>query len=346
MNQSSRILLGSALVLLLIVAGTIAGVAYYRLTTCNFRSTDGEEHGYYIYPGTPIDSVLTTLQQDYRIGSSFSLRLCAKRRSFTHPKAGYYRFPSQFGSRLLVQRLQFGEQSPIRLTLTQRIRTREQLAGYLGNHLLTDSLSIKVRLDSVEYLQAYHLRPETAVCLFIPNTYEVYWTITADQLFARMYKEYLRFWNEQRTAQARALHLTPTEVMTIASIIESETNRNDEYPIIASIYLNRLRKGIPLQACPTVIYAIGDFSMRRVLKQHLEYDSPYNTYKYRGLPPGPIRLPRPSVIDAVLTAPQTNYLYMCANADFSGTHIFSSTYAQHAAAARRYQQQLNHRHIR
>ena len=134
--------------------------------------------------------------------------------------------------------------------------------------------------------------------------------------------------------------------MTIASIIASETNKANEYPTIASLYLNRLRKGIALQACPTVIFANGDFTLRRVLKRHLAIDSPYNTYKYRGLPPGPIRLARPDVIDAVLNAPKTDYLYMCANPDFSGTHIFSSTYTQHAATARQYQRELNHRKVK
>ena len=170
----------------------------------------------------------------------------------------------------------------------------------------------------------FGLNPETAVCMFIPNTYEVYWTTDADKLFARMFREYNTFWNEKRIKKAQKLGLTPVEVTTIASIIASETNKKEEYPTIASIYINRLKKGIALQACPTVIFATGDFTLRRVLKRHLEIDSPYNTYKYAGLPPGPIRLARPDIIDAVLNAPNTNYLFMCANPDFSGTHIFSS----------------------
>ena len=161
-----------------------------------------------------------------------------------------------------------------------------------------------------------------------------------------MHREYQHFWDEERLKKAQALGLTPVEVATIASIIASETNKNEEYPIIASIYINRLNKGIALQACPTVIFAVGDFSMRRVLKRHLAIDSPYNTYIYRGLPPTPIRLTRPDVIDAVLNAPRTDYLYMCANPDFSGTHIFSSSYAKHSAVARQYQRELNNRKIK
>ena len=150
----------------------------------------------------------------------------------------------------------------------------------------------------------------------------------------------------ERLAKAKAQGLTPVEVTTLASIVASETNKTAEHPLIASLYLNRLRKGIAMQACPTVIYAVGDFSLRRVLKRHLAIDSPYNTYKYRGLPPGPIRLARPEVIDAVLNAPKTDYLYMCANPDFSGTHIFSSSYSKHSAVAREYQRELNKRKLK
>ena len=216
----------------------------------------------------------------------------------------------------------------------------------MGNKLMLDSLEVKNRLDDKDYLAHFGLTPETAVCLFIPNTYEVYWTLSADQLFARMYKEYQRFWNEERLAKAKKLGLTPTEVATLASIVASETNRKEEHPTIASLYLNRLRKGIALQACPTVIFAVGDFKMRRVLKRHLKIDSPYNTYTQRGLPPGPIRLARPDVIDAVLNAPKTDYLYMCANPDFSGTHVFSSSYSKHSSVARQYQRELNKRRVK
>ena len=161
-----------------------------------------------------------------------------------------------------------------------------------------------------------------------------------------MDKEYKRFWNADRLHKADSLGLKPTEVATVASIVESETHNQAEFPAIASLYLNRLRLGMPLQACPTVIFANGDFKLRRVLKRHLKIDSPYNTYKYRGLPPGPIRCARGTTIDDVLNAPQTNYLYMCANPDWSGTHIFSSSYSNHAAAAKQYQKELNARKIR
>ena len=330
----------------LMVAAAVCIEQYYRLEVCNFSSHDGAGHGYYVYPNATADSLFSAMQVDYHVGSETAFRLHARHWLYRHPKAGYYHFPAKIGDRHLIRRLQLGEQTPIRLSFTQSVRTPAQLAAVLDKQLLLDSAAVQARLDSAEYAERYGLKRETFISLFIPNTYEVYWTITPDQLFDRMYKEYDRYWNDERLAKARALGLTPTEVATIASIIESETNKASEYPIIASIYLNRLEKGIPLQACPTVIYAVGDFSMRRVLKRHIAIDSPYNTYKYSGLPPGPIRLARGSVMDAVLNAPKTNYLYMCANPDFSGTHVFSSSYSQHAATARRYQQELNKRKIK
>lgn len=347
MNMKKKhILILSITAVIILVVAAVAVEQYYRYKICNFESRDGEEHGYYVYPHTDLDSLLTTIQQDYEVGNMTAFRWHCRHTQFRTPKEGYYLFPAKMGNKHLIRRLQMGEQTPIKLTFTQQIRTRAQLAGHLGKQLMLDSVSVKSRLDSADYMAQYGLVPETAICLFLPNTYEVYWTITPDQLFQRMHKEYNRFWNEARRAKAAALGLTPPEVATIASIIASETNKAAEYPTIASIYLNRLRKGIPLQACPTVIYAVGDFSMRRVLKRHLEIDSPYNTYKYRGLPPGPIRLARTSIMDAVLDAPNTDYLYMCANPDFSGTHVFSSSYTQHAATARRYQRELNKRNIR
>ncbi len=343
--KKKRIIIIAVVAVCLLIAAAACIEQYYRLEVCNFIAHDEQGHGYYIYPNTSADSLLTLLKKDYIIGSEASFHLHTKHLHFQQPKPGYYHFPAQIGDKHLIRRLQLGEQTPIRLTFTHNIRTRAQLSGGLARQLLMDSASIQQRLDSVQYLRRYDLTPETAVCLFIPNTYEVYWTITPDQLFERMHKEYKRFWNETRLTKAQKLGLTPTQVITIASIIESETNKAFEYPTIASIYINRLRKGIPLQACPTVIFAVGDFSMHRVLKRHLKIDSPYNTYKYPGLPPGPIRLARPTVIDAVLDAPQTDYLYMCANPDFSGTHIFSSSYSKHAATARCYQRELNKRHI-
>jgi UPF0755 protein len=345
MKRKTWIIL-SIIAAILLAAGAFCIKQYYHFAVANFVSHDQESHGYHIQDGVPTDSILAEMLGDYDMLSKLSWCMHCRYLKFTKAKPGYYRFANKIANRELIRRLQLGEETPIRLSFTQAIRTREQLAGFMGSKLQLDSVEVKQRLDNEEYMAHFGLTPETAVCLFIPNTYEVYWTMSADQLFARMYKEYNRFWNEERLAKAKKLGLTPAEVATIASIIASETNKSSEYPTIASIYLNRLRKGIALQACPTVIFATGDFSLRRVLKRHLAIDSPYNTYKYRGLPPGPIRLARLEVIDAVLNAPKTTYLYMCANPDFSGTHVFSSSYTEHSAVARQYQRALNQRKVK
>jgi len=340
------ITIAAVIVLLGIIGGAFAIEQYYRLEKCNFSSHDGESHGYYIYPNASIDSVLAIVREDYDLAAKQDFIWHSKRLYFSSVKPGYYKFPPKMGDKHFIVRLQLGQQSPVRLTFNNSIRTREQLAGRLAKQLLLDSVDVITRLDSLAYMQQYGLNRETAVCMFLPDTYEVWWTISADNLFERMYKEYTRFWNETRRHKADSIGLKPTEVATIASIVESETHNQKEFPEIASLYLNRLRLGMPLQACPTVIFANGDFKLRRVLKRHLKIDSPYNTYKYRGLPPGPIRCARGTTIDVVLDAPKTNYLYMCANPDWSGTHIFSSSYKQHAAAAKQYQKELNERKIR
>lgn len=345
MKRTTLIILSIVAIVLLAALG-FSIKQYYHYAVVNFKSIDNEAHSYHIYPESTSDSFITEILGDYDLLSEFAWCLHCRYLKYSQPQPGHYRFAATISNRELIRRVQLGEETPIRLSFTHSIRTREQLAGHMSKKLLLDSLEVIQRLNDKDYMAHFGLTPETAVCLFIPNTYEVYWTTDADQLFARMYKEYQRFWNDERQSKAQALGLSPAEVATIASIIASETNKKEEYPTIASIYINRLKKGIALQACPTVIFAAGDFSLRRVLKRHLAIDSPYNTYKYRGLPPGPIRLARPDVIDAVLNAPKTDYLYMCANPDFSGTHVFSSSYAKHSAVAREYQRALNKRKVK
>jgi len=342
---TNRILWIGVILLFIVLVGLYAVERLYRYRIHNFTSLDGESHGYYIYPNASPDSVLTLVGADYRIVNDLDLGMDSRRIGFAVVRPGYYKFPARFSNYHYIHRLMRGQETPIRLSWTNTVRTRQQLAGRVSRQLMLDSASLMARMDSAEYLQSYGLKPETAVCMWLPNTYEVYWSITPEELFARMYKEYERFWTEERRNQAEALGLTPSEVATLASIVESETNMKSEYPTIAGLYLNRLRIGMPLQACPTAIFASGDFTAHRVGSKQLNADSPYNTYKYAGLPPGPIRCALGTSIDAVLHAERHNYLYMCANPDWSGTHVFSATYAQHSAVARRYQRELNRRKI-
>lgn len=344
-TRRTLLLILGILCTIMLGVGVFAFEQFYRYKISNFVSFDGQEHGYYVDQNVDADSLLHLMLQDYKVASITDWRIHKSYLMYTKPAIGYYRFPARIGDAYLIKRLKLGQETPVHITWTNQIRTRNQLAGRLAEQLYLDSIELINRMDSKDYMQKFGLNPETAVCLFLPNTYEVYWSTSVDDFFDRMYREYNRFWTDERQQKADNLHLTRAEVATLASIVESETHRQAEHPAIASLYLNRIRKGMPLQACPTVIFATGNFKLRRVLKRHLQMDSPYNTYKYAGLPPGPIRCSNGTTIDAVLNAPKTNYLFMCANPDFSGTHIFSSSYAQHAATAVQYRRALDQRNI-
>lgn len=336
----------AAVLLFLLCAGAYQATRHYRYRYVNLTSIDGNEHGYYIYPDCSLDSVLDLVKADYAIASDHAFRKDIERTQIRDAKPGYYLFPAEMGNRTLFIRLRQGEQTPVKIRFNYTVRTNEQLAGKLASQLLIDSASIVALLQDDAFLSQYDMNTETARCLFMPDTYEVYWTMTAEQLFERMHRDYRRFWNERRRAEAEALGLTPQQVYTLASIVTSETTNAQEYPIIAGLYLNRMRIGMHLQACPTAVYATRQFKARRVTKAMTNYPSPYNTYINPGLPPGPIRVTQAQVIDSTLHATRSKYLYMCANPDFSGTHVFSENYAKHAATARQYQRELNKRKIR
>jgi UPF0755 protein len=215
----------------------------------------------------------------------------------------------------------------------------------LSRHIQPDSLEILQALNDTQCTKTYGFTPATIMGMFIPNTYEVYWTIGVEALMQRMKKEYDAFWNDERREKAAAMQFTPQEVVTLAAIVCEETLKADEMPRVAGVYVNRLKKGIPLQADPTLKFAADNFAMRRVLSRYKAIDSPYNTYKYAGLPPGPICVPPPVAIDAVLNYEQHQYIYFCAKADFSGYHNFSKTLAQHNQYAREYQRTLSQNRI-
>lgn len=226
------------------------------------------------------------------------------------------------------------------------VRTTPALAGRLAKQIDADSTQlIAVFSDSI-LIDSLGFNAQTLPAMFIPNSYEVYEWITPKDLLLRLKKEYDIFWTPKRQTQAEEQSLTPIEVMTLASIVEQETTCDAEKPTIAGVYLNRLKKGMLLQADPTVKYAVGDFTLKRILKQHLRCDNPYNTYIYEGLPPGPICIPSLASINAVLSPDTHNYIYMCAKEDFSGTHNFAITLAEHNVNARKYAEALNKAGIR
>jgi len=259
-------------------------------------------------------------------------------------RSGRYALKSGMNNFQLIRMLRSGRQTPVRLTFNN-IRTKEQLASRLSTQLMADSTSILKLLNDTAFLSKYQLNPYTSISLFIPNTYEVFWNLNAKELFKRMDKEYASFWTEERKAKAAAIPLTPTQVITMASIVEEETNNKHDRPMVAGLYLNRLKAGMPLQADPTIKFAVGDFTIKRVLFGHLRTVSPYNTYKNLGLPPGPIRVATPEGIDAVLNYTHHKYIYMCASETLNGEHKFAATWAEHQVNANKYRKELNKRQI-
>lgn len=255
-------------------------------------------------------------------------------------KPGLYKIAPRLTNRQLVRLLRSGQQTPVNITFNN-VRTDADLAEKITRNLEIDSDDFLQILQDSVHASKFGFKKQTVLSLFIPNTYEVYWNVTAIDLFDRMYKEYNRFWTDERKAKAAQLGMDPTEVSTLASIVQAETAKADERPKVAGVYLNRLKLNMPLQADPTLIFAIGDFEIKRVLNVHKEIESPYNTYKYTGLPPGPINLPDISALEAVLSPQQHSYLYFCAKEDFSGYHAFATNLRDHMINARRYQQALN-----
>lgn len=236
-------------------------------------------------------------------------------------------------------------QTPVRITLNN-MRTLEDLYRKIAAKIEATPQEIKDAATKMLKADTKYGKPEEFAAAFVPDTYEFYWTDEPEEVITKLVEERDNFWTPERLAKADRLGLTPVEVATVASIVEEESNKEKELPMIARLYMNRLDKGMKLQADPTVKFAVGDFSLRRITARHLRTDSPYNTYKNTGLPPGPIRIPRKSTIDAVLNAPDHNYIFMCAKEDFSGYHNFAADYATHQRNARRYQAQLNRRGIR
>lgn len=287
---------------------------------------------------TDLNGLATILETEHFVKSGSSFALVAQQMSFLL-KPGKYKIPKSTKSNLRLVRVLQGHQLAIKLTF-HNFRKKEQLAGYLGAKIATDSLEFIALLNNEAFLAQYGFNPNTVMAAFIPNTYEVYWDYTAEQFWKRMQQEYKKFWNEERLAKADSLGLSPIEVYTLASIVECESQYKPERPRIAGVYLNRLHKeGWKLEADPTVVFAVGDFSLKRVLNKHLETDSPYNTYMYAGLPPGPIYMASINAIDAVLNAEEHTYMFFCAKPHQAGqanTHAFAKTLRAHLRNAKVY----------
>lgn len=259
-------------------------------------------------------------------------------------KPGRYKLEPGMTYARLINRFKAGIQTPVRVSFNN-VRTLDRLAGSVAKRLELDSAALFHTLTNDSVVQAYGYTPQTFIAMFIPNTYEFYWNCSETDFLKRMQKESERFWSD-RDAKLARVGLSRNEVITLASIVYEETKRKSEMPTVAGVYINRLKQGIPLQADPTVKFALGDFTLKRILFAHLKVDSPYNTYNHSGLPPGPIAMPSIAAIDAVLDFQEHRYLYFCAKEDLSGAHNFAQTLAEHNRNAAAYSQALNRLKIR
>ncbi len=323
---------------------SFAFYTYQILYTPNVLVEDDDRY-FAIPKGTTFKQLQDKLAKERIVNDLVSFSFLAKLKDLdTNVKNGMYLIKANMTNLELINLLRSGSQTPIALTFSNA-RLLKQLPKILTQNIEIDSADLAPILLSDTTAEYYGFTNETFISMFIPNTYEVYWTITPKGLLDRMKLEYERFWTEERKQKAESLGMSQTEISTLASIVQGETNKMDEAPSIAGVYINRIKRGIPLQADPTLVFAIGDFSIRRILNKDKEFESPYNTYKYQGLPPGPINMPGIPALNAVLNYEDHNYLYFCAKADFSGYHVFARTLREHNVNARKFQRALNQERI-
>lgn len=335
--------LGIAILVVLVVGLFFGWKAYQAFLGPSV--TDKQEY-LYVHTNDTYENVLSRIRSEGIVKDPDAFDYVAKAMKYpASVKAGRYKLEAGMDNRRLIGNLRGGYQEAVKLRFAN-IRLKENFAGLLGENFEADSAQFSAILNNEAIAEQYGFNKENFYTMFIPNTYEIYWNTSADKVIERLSEEYKKFWTADRLAKAKAQNLTPQEVSVLASIVRGEALHNDEMPMIAGLYLNRLKKGMLLQADPTVIFANNDFTIRRVLNKHLTIDNPYNTYRFRGLPPGPINMPPIVAIDAVLNPAQHDYIYMCAKDDFSGYHLFATTMAEHLVNARKFQRALDQRNIK
>jgi UPF0755 protein len=338
-----RFLLG--LGLCLVIGGAWLSWDYsQRFLKPNVQLDDSSTQ-FFIHSQWSFNDLLQALHKDGVIEDTSAFRWVATYKKYdVNVQPGRYIIMDGMNNNQLVNVLR-SQNSPIDV-LVKSARTTDEMAKSVSASLEFNEEELTALISNEGFCARYGFTSSTIITLFIPNTYEFYWNTSAEEFMERMAREYKRFWNEERKAKAQLVGLSQSQVTVLASIVQSEqAAHSDERPIVAGLYLNRIKKGMRLESDPTLIFALGDFSIKRVLNVHKKVDSPYNTYMHSGLPPGPILLPQQSSIDAVLNAADHNYIFMCAKEDFSGYHYFSSNYRQHLNYARRYQRVLNQRKV-
>ncbi len=331
--------------IVLLWAGNIGYNYYNYIFEPNVTTPNSTSILIFIPSDASFSELIDILEEKDYIKDIDGFEWVAQKKNYTSSViGGCYTLKHNMNNNDLVNLLRSGRQTPVKVTFNN-IRTLEQLAGRIADCIEPDSLEITELLNNDSIIAGYGFSKETFVAMFIPNTYEFYWTTSAKKIIDRMNREYKLFWNDKRVKKAKDAGMTPIEVSNLASIVDEETIKADEKPVVAGLYINRLNKGMRLQADPTIKFVIDDFTVKRILNKDLKIDSPYNTYLYAGLPPGPIRMPSIQGIDAVLNYKNHKYIYMCAKEDFSGYHSFAKTLKQHNQNASRYRKALRENRI-
>ena len=341
MKRSHKIIIWVSAVLAVLAgaAGYVLGMYYIDNKQPNFT----KDYVLYVRPETTVSQIVDSLQAGAGTVRPRSIERCFKKMEVaSNMKPGRYVIDPSATSIYVARMLVFGWQTPQNMTLSGTMRSKGRIAKKISTQMMVDSLAIDNALNDPEFLASYGFTPENVFAMILPDTYQMFWTSSVKEIFDRLKKEYDAFWTKERLAKAKAQNLTPMQVSVLASIVSGETLKDFEYPVIAGVYLNRYRKGMKLQADPTVCFCF-DYKLDRVLKKHLTIDSPYNTYKYAGLPPAPINVPPKACLDAVLNPANHKYIYFCASPAFDGTHRFAVGYGEHLKNAREFQRELTKR---
>jgi UPF0755 protein len=333
------------IIVVFVIAAVKLGKMYHNIFSPNIKTPASKEFFLYIPTGSDYEDVIKMLEENKIIKDHQTFTWAAEKKKYrnnVHP--GRYKIRQNMSNNELINILRAGLQEPVNLVINMA-RTSSELAKKVSGQIEPSEEDLLRLMNDEHFLNGYGFTKKTVIGMFLPNTYEFWWNTNAEDFFERMNSEYNKFWNWERTALAKECNLSKNEIITLASILVNETNKEDEYRRIAGVYINRLNNGIRLQADPTVKFALGKFEKQRILKTDTHFDSPYNTYMYAGLPPGPISIPSIKAIDAVLRYEKHDYLYFCAKEDFSGYHNFARTLSQHNRYARSYQNALNRRRI-
>ena len=337
---------GKILLAVLVVAALLAGAAGFilgRYYIDNKKPNFTEKYVLYVRPDMTVEEVMDSLQTGAGMIRPKSVeRAFAEMETAARMKPGRYVVDSTCTSIYVARMLVFGWQTPQNMTLSGTLRKKDRIAQRISSQMMIDSASVADALNDEVFLAGYGFTPQNVFAMILPDTYEMYWTASVKDIFDRFKKEYDAFWTQDRLAKAKALGLTPMEVSVMASIVSGETLTASEYPVIAGVYLNRYKKGMKLQADPTIAFCY-DYTLDRILKKHLTVDSPYNTYKHVGLPPAPINVPPKACLEAVLNPQKHNYIYFCASPAFDGTHKFAVGYTEHLKNAKAFQRELTAR---